>query len=223
MQVDLQYIRRHYAALSDDALLALDRADLLEAAQQVYDEEIKKRGLAARRSFAKASQRQETVDELSDEEPEFEAGLPETGDEPAWLEESAQVYSIVDRPGVHAGAMAQNAHSILEAAGIPCYLERIEMQEEKNIGPRPTHEWRLLVPGDLNLQAASTLDRDIFNVDFEAEWRNHLEAFSDRELLEMKPEVVFCGLFDRVARAIRTYNEELSRRGLDHTPDRQDH
>ena len=37
---------------------------------------------------------------------------------------------------------------------------------------------------------------------------------SDEEVLEMKPEVAFCGLFDRVERVNRAYDEELARRRL---------
>ena len=34
------------------------------------------------------------------------------------------------------------------------------------------------------------------------------------DLRAMNPEVVFCGLFDRVERVIRVYDEEIARRGL---------
>ena len=43
MQVDLEYLRRQYASLSDEALLALDRSELVETAQKCYDEELVRR------------------------------------------------------------------------------------------------------------------------------------------------------------------------------------
>ena len=63
------------------------------------------------------------------------------------------------------------------------------------------------MPGNLNLLAASVLDRDIFNEDFEAEWRTHLETLSDAEVLNLSPEAVFCGLFDRIERVNRVYTD----------------
>lgn len=67
------------------------------------------------------------------------------------------------------------------------------------------------VPGGLNLQAASVLDRDIFNTEFEAEWKTHLETLSDDELHTMNPQEAFCGLFDRIERVTRAYAEEIAR------------
>ena len=70
------------------------------------------------------------------------------------------------------------------------------------------------MPGNLNLRATSVLDRDIFNQEFEATWRTHLETLSDAELRKMSPQVVFCGLFDRVERVTNAYADELVRRKL---------
>ena len=46
MQADPDYLRHRYSSLSDDALLAIDRSDLVEIAQNFYDAEVKRRGLA---------------------------------------------------------------------------------------------------------------------------------------------------------------------------------
>jgi hypothetical protein len=94
---------------------------------------------------------------------------------------------------------------------------KMDVGEEKpaeSAVTEPMHEWRLRVPGNLNFQATSILERDIFNADFEAEWKAHLEMLSDQEVRAMSPQVVFCGLFDRVERVIRVWNEELQRRRL---------
>ncbi len=70
------------------------------------------------------------------------------------------------------------------------------------------------MPGNLNLRATSVLDRDIFNQEFEETWKVHLETLSDAELRQMNPQVVFCGLFDRVERVTKAYDDELTRRKL---------
>jgi hypothetical protein len=133
---------------------------------------------------------------------------------PDWLEEAAQVLSVAvytraDPQAVQAG----DAQAALRAAGIPCFLEERELLPEpvETVRTAAT-EVRVLVPGKLNLQATSILDRDLFNQEFEDTWKTHLEMLTDEELREMKPEVVFCGLFDRVERVKRAYREELERR-----------
>ena len=45
MPIDPAEFRRHYASLSDEALLEINRDELVEAAQQCYDEELAGRGL----------------------------------------------------------------------------------------------------------------------------------------------------------------------------------
>jgi hypothetical protein len=46
MQLDPEYLRQHYASLSDDALLRIDRADLVDMARILLDEEVGRRELA---------------------------------------------------------------------------------------------------------------------------------------------------------------------------------
>jgi hypothetical protein len=46
MPVDPEYLRQYYASLSDEALVAVNRADLVEMAQKYYDNEIGQRRLA---------------------------------------------------------------------------------------------------------------------------------------------------------------------------------
>jgi hypothetical protein len=45
MAVNVNELREHFGLLSDRALLATRREDLVEAAQNIFDEEVKKRGL----------------------------------------------------------------------------------------------------------------------------------------------------------------------------------
>src|SRR5207237_8235301 len=45
MQIDVEDLRRYYASLPDEALLALDRTELSEMAQKCYDKELERREL----------------------------------------------------------------------------------------------------------------------------------------------------------------------------------
>ena len=204
MPADPQYLRDHYASLSDAALRAINRSELVETAQKCYDDEVRSRKLASRGG-------QST--ELADSNVEVDEELQVNDEEPDWLKDASEVLSRADLPGTAPAADLEEARDALETAGIPCHLELVEIPKEES-SPRQTHLWRLMVPGNLNLRAMSVLDRDIFNQQFEEEWKTHLEMLSDEELREMKPEVAFCGLFDRVERVTRAYDEEIARRGL---------
>jgi hypothetical protein len=197
MPIDAKYLREHYASLSDEALLNIDRADLVETAQNCYYDEL------ARRRAARHENAEFDSEPLSDR------------DRPDWLKDASEVLSETRLHGsLPAGSLlaAQNA---LEAEGIQCYLTKSEVPKPDPATTRvPTHEWRLMVPGNLNQRATSVLDRDLFNADFEEDWRVQLDMLSDEELREMKPQVVFCGLFDRIERVTRTYDAEIARRKL---------
>jgi hypothetical protein len=209
MQVDPEYLRQHYASLPDEALLEIDRAELVEIAQACLDYELGQRGLDT------AGDAQQVNGPLvADEELEYDHEPRGEGDTPGWLEEGAEVYAIVVRSGDPAPDSVVEGRDVLEAAGVPCHLEMWEEQPAANRSPGPTHRWRLMVPGQLGFRATSLLEREIFNAEFEAGWRAHLEALSDQEVRAMNPQVVFCGLFDRVERVTRAHREEISRRGL---------
>ena len=209
MPVDPEYLSRHYATLSDEALLAIDRAALVEAAQIYLDAELHRRGLAPRRS----AERFDEPDSIARPQ-DFVYGVPPPEDRPNWLDEAAEAYSVVDSVLTTTAHEISNARQILETAGIPCYLELLETPEKERVITYSKRRWRLLVPGNLGLRAGSVLDRDIFNAEFEAGWKAHLQTLSDEELLAMAPRVVFCGLFDRVERVTRAYDEEIARRRL---------
>jgi hypothetical protein len=51
MQLDPRELRQHYASLSDEALLEIDRADLVDVAQMIFDEEVRERKLGSRRDM----------------------------------------------------------------------------------------------------------------------------------------------------------------------------
>jgi hypothetical protein len=191
VELDPEDLRRHYAMLSDEALVALDRSELVEVAQSYYDHEIRQRGLT----------------------PEGSADLRgDTGPKPPWLDEAACAAEFHSYPGANSAPDAANAREVLEAAGIPCYLESQEEVDPSDSRPRPRYAFRLLVPGKLNLEAVSLLDKEIFNAEIEAEYRTHFEQLSDEELRAVKPEVLLAGLSDRIERLTKAYNEEMERR-----------
>jgi hypothetical protein len=211
MQLDPEYLRQHYDSLSDEALLAVDRNELVEMAQKILDEEVGRRGLA-RLGAARRMDSIPAQPDLYEKGTEFDGEPSGSGDKPSWLEDAAEVYSYTDLPGT--AAEAENARAVLEAAGIPCYLDFRRISQKASADPEPTHQWRLMVPGNLNLRATSVLEHDIFNLDFEADWKTHLETLSDEDLLAMNPQIAFCGLFDRIERVNRVFDEELARRKL---------
>jgi hypothetical protein len=191
MPVDVKYLREHYASLSDEALSAIDRTELVNEAQQCYDQE-----------FARRKQSRSAV----------EASESSDVDQADWLDEAAEVYARSAHSGSAPASDVLDAEQALEAAGIPCQLELTE--EEISTAPAATHRWRVLVPGNLNVHATSVLEREIFNAEFEAGWKMHLETLSDEDLRAMTPQETLCGLFDRVERATKAYEEEIARRGL---------
>src|SRR5580658_6397994 len=96
MKVDAEDFRRVYESMNDDALLAVKRDELVEMAQQCYDVEVARRGLAP------------------EETAEPDAGASETAGPSEEMVELATFLDVDD---------ARMALALLKAAEIPCYLE----------------------------------------------------------------------------------------------------
>jgi hypothetical protein len=201
VQIDPDELRRYYASLSDESLLALDREELTEVAREAYDQERLQRGL--------------------DAGDESDHGAGESGwqaetriEEPDWLEgASCACEFAAGRPGDQAAVDAEHARVVLETAGIPCHLAARKAAPETADG-EPPYEYRLMVPGNLSMPAASVLDKEIFNADVEAEWKVYFESLSDEELRDADSEDLFAGLRDRIERATKAYREALAARGI---------
>ncbi len=207
MRIDVNDLRRHYESLSDEGLLEIDRGDLTDVARTCYDEEVRSRGLDKRGTAMRRQPARESPASASEpvsHEPE------ETGAD--WLEDAAEAYSEYIHPGSPA-TRADRAREVLSTAGIPVQVEMVEEPPEAH-GGAPRQRLRVLVPGHLNLQATSILECEIFNEEFEASWRAHLEGLSNEELEEVTPEIAFGGLIDKIERVTKAYEEELARRGL---------
>ncbi len=205
MTIDLEYVRRHYASLSDEGLAAVDRDELVEAAQKCYDEEC-----AKRRSLPK----QQIEDEADEEvlEPELDTEDDNEGDQPEWLEAAACVCAFADFAQNQAAQDAAHARSVLKAERIPCYIAREEIPTQGAQAGHVQVEYRVLVPGALNLMAVSVLDREIFNPQLAAQWTAHLEALSDEEIQHLNPDIICAGLRDRIERLTHAFEAELARR-----------
>ena len=182
--IDIEYLRRHYADLSDDALAEIAREDLVEAARRCYDEE------AARRR----PERHGRAD-------------PPRSVKPMDFEEGGAACACVfsDHPGSHAAEDAAEARQVLAAAGLPCRVAREQ-------GDPP--EWRVLVPGARELEAMSILDCEIFNPRLETEWRAHFDDLPEDDLRRLDVEAMCAGLLDRVRRLRKAYEDAMRERRL---------
>jgi hypothetical protein len=196
MKLNVDDLRRHYASLSDEALRAIKRTELVEIAQQCYDHELAQRDPLKIRA---TPVHQAELEEEAEDAVEFDRGIA-----PDWIAEAACVCVFPN-----AASDALNARVALENNGVPCYVEFRET--EPDITPPTRSEYCVMVPGGLNLRATSVLDKEIFNEQVESGWRTHLQALSDEELLGKK-EILLEGILDRVARLARAYDEEVARR-----------
>lgn len=204
MRIDLEDLRRHYASLPDGALMALNRAELSDAAKPLYDEEVARRELSSESHAESFDER----DEMENVEGESDI---EVGPEPDWVEEGACACSFASRNQYSDDAT--DACAALKAAGIPCHVITEEQAPPKT-DTMPLYAIRLMVPVPLALHAASVLERDIFNHEQEAEWRASFEMMSDSELRAVNPEILCAGILDRLARLRRAYEEEMAHRNL---------
>jgi len=198
VQINLEDLRHHYASLSDEGLLEIDRDELTEIARRCYDEEVEQRQLTAPDA---------TQEEADYQEEAREAVKLDTGDKPDWLEDAACACSFASDPNGDSSSEVENARDALQAGGIPCHV-LFHREDPPRVDPRPALCIRVMVPGALNLQATSMLDKEIFNPGIEADWRAHLEALSDDELRALNTEIICAGLLDRIKRLRRAYDDE---------------
>jgi len=215
MKVDPEYLRRHYESLSDEALLDIKRSDLVEVAQRVYENEISRRGLDRPRAARQAAPIPAEADLEPVEEMETDEDFAGEEDAAEWVGEAAEVYSAVVHPGLHEDERVADARSALKAEGIPVAVDLVEVTPEDGARQYGTHRRRVLVPWKHSYRAASVIEREFSNPDFEAGWRAHLEACMNDDLVEMDPRIVFSGLFDRIERVTKAWEEEIARRGIE--------
>jgi hypothetical protein len=189
---DTDDLRRHYASLSDEALLELHPDDLTEIARRCFAEELTRRRLTRYDS----------------------ATSPGDGSEaPAWLEDAACVCGFDSGPGQQPTEKLEQAESILTSASIP-YFVNATQEDASSRNPQPRCRYDLMVPAALNLRAVSLLDQYLFNPELEAEWVTHFEVLTDEELSALDLDDLTAGLLDRVERLAKAYEDERAKRGF---------
>jgi hypothetical protein len=209
LRIDVEGLRRHYESLSDEALLELDRSQLVEMAQKIYDEEIGRRDLDLDAEVLGTVGPDE--EGAGDDAGEWEAG----GDgAPDWLEDAACACAFTMHPGHPDTTEVEEACAALRDARIPCHVVVNDIPAPGGGRHAAQQEYCVMVPGALNLHAASVLDRDLFNARHEADWRHHLATLTDDDLLALRPEVFTAGLRDRIVRLEKAYAAEVTRRAL---------
>lgn len=204
MKPDLEHLRRHYAALSDEALRRVDSDDLVDDARSVYLEEVSRR---------KLSRGDDPGDDDGSPEPAELDFDPADGEEPDWLESAGCACQFTDLPGSQAATDAATARQVLLEAGIPCYLIMGPANPDAGHGEESKYlDYQLMVPGKRLMEATSVLDRDLFNEELESKWRALFEELPDQDLNEMDLDLMLAGYLDRVDRLKRAFEEELERR-----------
>jgi hypothetical protein len=221
MRIDPEDLRRHYASLSDEVLLDIDRADLAPVAQGIYDREIARRRLdrppeqdveeeAYRRPLpvVKPGANWDFVGQ-----PGADAG---DGPPPAWLEDAACAWSALIYPTGDYAFTEAEVQTALRDAGIP---NRIVVKPPAPAPPsKPLSLYCVMVPGDLATRACGVVQRKVSNRIAEDEWRSQLHSFSDEELLALNPADFWDALLDRAARMQRAYLDEMAHRKLQAPP-----
>jgi len=194
-------LRRHYASLSDDALLLLERADLTPAAQKIFDLEIRRRRLDIKSA-------EEETDSPSFSF--FRNSVDKDDEDDSSLENA---FTVTTFSGTASGpAEAADARAALLAFGIPCEITEHEIDPSEDPVPLPYKEYRVMVPDAASLQAISVLDTAIFNGRLEADWKTQLESLSDEELTALNVDALCAGMLDRVERLRKAYKSEVARR-----------
>jgi hypothetical protein len=151
MKVDADDFRRVYDSLNDEALLAVKRDDLVEVAQQCYDVEVAKRGLAER---------------------DAAAAVPVPGGAESASEELVEVATFTDVDD------ARLARDLLQSAEIPSYLATDNKLPGNMSAPSG---FRLSVSPSLLEQAREILDTQVSDEELaaQAEAAGDLEPVED--------------------------------------------
>jgi hypothetical protein len=141
VKVDAEDFRRVYESMNDDALLLVNRDDLVEVAQQCYDVEVSRRGL------------------MAPEEAEVAAGPEDAGDR----QEMVEVATFTDLDD------ARLARALLKTAEIPSYLANDPALPGNMISSPGLGGFRLSVPPSWLEQAREVLETQISDEELAAQ------------------------------------------------------
>jgi hypothetical protein len=139
VQIDPEDFKRYYALLSDDALLEINRTELVEAARPYYDAELAERKLEPPENEVDPAQAS------VEREDRTEAGLQLVG----------TFLSLED---------ANLARGLLQSADIPCSLENEYMAQRSGNGAL-----RIMVPASVYDRACEILESEISEEDLIAQ------------------------------------------------------
>jgi hypothetical protein len=207
MQIDLGELAKHFASMTDEELFEQKREELTETAQKVYDREIAHR--VRNRAFAPRTKDNKVEASFS----EYNSPDEDEDPDPDWHQDGTVACSFVCIPGNNAMEMALKAQVTLQAAEIPSHLRR-RRDLDPGGEPEPSETLEVLVPVGLAVHAASILDRDLFNDEFETHWRDHLSMLSNKDLMALDPDIFCAGLMDKLARMKRIYADEMAKRKM---------
>lgn len=139
MKTSPEEFRRYYQSLSDEALCAMNRDELVESARECYDQERSARGLS--------------VEEPATPAPPAEA--------------PGEQFAVVETfTSMHEAGLAM---SLLQAAGIPGSLQDENMRGAGSMFSGDTASLRLVVPAEFLEDACLVLGSDISGADLIAQ------------------------------------------------------
>lgn len=187
----------------------------MDIARECYDHELAQREPLKKKPeiVPRPSMRVEEPDAQWERAPGEEwkdEAIADSEEPPEWIDDADCVCTFSSRPGNDSASNADDVRAVLADAGIPCYVAARTL--EPDIAPTPLTEYRVVVPGGMNLEATSVLDKEIYNPEIEATWRAHLEVLTDEQFLGLNKETILGGLSDRIERIGRAYDEEVARR-----------
>ena len=141
MQVDLDDFRRRYEELSDDALLDLDRDELVDLARDCYDAELARRGLRRSSSSPPATEVQdqgelvEVARFTSSSEADLARALLESAAIPCYLENEIAGKTLRVTNGLRLFVPATLLESAREILDAPVSDEELIAQAEAEPAP----------------------------------------------------------------------------------------
>jgi len=163
VQIDPEDFKRHYALLSDDALLEIDRGGLVDAARPYYDAELRERKLALPDTEANALSPEQSHDSDQSHDP-IDDALAQTEGGPQLV---ATFLSLDE---------ANFARGLLQSADINCSLENEHGAQWAGNGAL-----RLMVPASAYDRACEILESEISEEDLIAQAEAEAEASEDGE------------------------------------------
>ena len=156
MQIDPEEFRRRFDELSDDALLEINRDELVDVAQELYDAELERRGLLETEEAGD--------DDAAEEEPGGDSA--EGKDDPMVL--AAECGSMQE---------VQFARALLQSAGIPSYVQT----DFSGVLAATEEDTRLYVPASHLESAQEILATKLTDEELEAQAAAAAEEFGEEE------------------------------------------